>query len=207
MLEQWVLSVMQRLGYSGLVLLMFLDNVFPPVPSEIIMPSAGYTAAMGHLTLWGVIVAGCIGSLLAAAVLYGIGRAIPHDRLMRWIDRHGKFVGIQSVDVEKALNAFERHGHQVVFFGRMIPAVRSLVSIPAGMSHMPFWKFMGYSAAGTVIWTTFLACLGYFLGQNKALLLQVLQNTGYGIIAIVFVVLAFWWFRRKRSQRGQSNEK
>ena len=197
MLEQWVLSVMQRLGYTGLVLLMFLDNVFPPVPSEIIMPSAGYTAALGHLTLWGVIVAGCVGSLLAAAVLYGLGRAIPHDRLMRWIDRHGKFVGIKAVDVEKALAAFERHGHQVVFFGRMVPAVRSLVSIPAGMSGMPFWKFMLYSAAGTIIWTTFLACLGYFLGQNKHLLATVLHQTGYAIIAIAILAALVLLYKRK----------
>lgn len=199
MLEQWVLSVMQRLGYWGLACLMFLDNVFPPIPSEIIMPTAGYTAALGHLSLWGVIVAGSCGSLAAAAVLYAVGRAIPQPQLMAWIDRYGHYIGLKTKAVEKALHSFERHGHYAVFFGRMVPAVRSLVSIPAGMSGMPFWKFMGFSAAGTIIWTSLLACLGYYFGQNKALLATVMHQLAYVIIAITVLVLLVMLYKRKTS--------
>ncbi len=187
---------MHRLGYTGLVFLMFLDNVFPPVPSEIIMPSAGYTAALGHLSLWAVIVAGSFGSLLAAALLYGIGRAIPRARLLHWVTRWGKYIGVNTANFEKALNTFEQQGHKVVFFGRMVPAVRSLVSIPAGMSRMPFYKFMSYSAAGTVIWTSFLACLGYYLGQNKQLMLSIIHRVGFVLLALATILIALWFYRK-----------
>ena len=103
---------------------------------------------------------------------------------------------IKSQDVQKALLWFEKYGHRIVFFGRMIPAVRSLISIPAGMSHMPFWKFMSYSAAGTIIWTTFLASVGYFFGNNVELMQQIFSRVGYVIIAIV-VIISTWWIYRK----------
>ena len=137
-LEEWVLSVMEKLGYLGIAFLMFLDNIFPPIPSEIIMPSAGYTASKGDLSLIGVIIAGSAGSLIAAMILYWIGRKIPEQRLFSFIEHYGKFLRIKVTDLEKALGWFNQHGHKIVFFGRMIPAVRSLISIPAGMSKMPF---------------------------------------------------------------------
>ena len=122
---------------------MFLDNIFPPIPSEIIMPSAGYTASKGDLTLVGVIIAGSAGSLIAAMILYWIGRKIPEQHLFTFIKHYGKFLRIQGLtDLEKALGWFNQHGHKNRFLGRMIPAVRSLISIPAGMSKMPFGKFM-----------------------------------------------------------------
>ena len=187
---------MEQLGYFGIALLMFLDNVFPPVPSEIIMPSAGFTASKGQLLLSGVIVAGSIGSLVAAAALYWIGYKIHNDKILSSVDKYGKYLFIKSQDVQKALLWFEKYGHRIVFFGRIIPAVRSLISIPAGMSHMPFWKFMSYSAAGTIIWTTFLASVGYFFGNNVELMQQIFSRVGYVIIAIV-VIISTWWIYRK----------
>ena len=115
---------MEQLGYWGIALLMFLDNVFPPIPSEIIMPSAGYAASQGELVLVGVIIAGCIGSLFAAAVLYWIGYQFKQEHIFRWVDRYGKYLFIKSADVKKSLDWFEQYGHRIVFFGRMIPAVR-----------------------------------------------------------------------------------
>ncbi|AXQ21514.1 DedA family protein [Acinetobacter wuhouensis] len=190
---------MEQLGYLGIALLMFLDNVFPPIPSEVIMPSAGFTAAQGQLSLIGVIVAGSLGSLIAAAALYWIGRKISHDALFRWVNQYGKYLFIKADDVKKALDWFEKYGHRVVFFGRMIPAVRSLISIPAGMSHMPFWKFMTYSMLGTVIWTTFLATVGYYFGNNTALMQQIFSNVGYMIVAIVALFVVYLWFKKRKN--------
>lgn len=195
-LEQWVLSIMEKLGYLGIAFLMFLDNVFPPIPSEIIMPSAGYTASKGELTLIGVIMAGSAGSILAAMLLYWIGRKVPQQRLFNLTERYGKYLRIQVSDLEKALDWFHKHGHRIVFFGRMIPAVRSLISIPAGMSKMPFAKFMFYSIAGTLIWTSFLAYLGFHFSQNQALMSLIMQRISTIILAIVILYL-LWWAIKK----------
>ncbi|RZF52205.1 DedA family protein [Acinetobacter halotolerans] len=195
-LEDWVLSIMEKLGYLGIAFLMFLDNVFPPIPSEVIMTSAGYAAAKGDLSLIGVIIAGSAGSLLAAMLLYWVGRKIPQQHLFSFIARYGKYLRITTTDLEKSLTWFEKHGHRVVFFGRMIPAVRSLISIPAGMSNMHFGKFMMYSAAGTVIWTSFLACVGYYFSENQALMTATTQRVGY-IILTIAILYVFWRFAKK----------
>lgn len=201
-MTHWIISIMEQLGYLGIALLMFLDNVFPPIPSEIIMPSAGFTASQGQLLLSGVIIAGSLGSLIAAALLYWIGRKISHERIFKFVDQYGKYLFIKSDDVKKSLDWFEKYGHRIVFFGRMIPAVRSLISIPAGMSRMPFWKFMSYSTLGTIIWTSFLASVGYYFGNNTELMHQIFSQVGYVIVSIV-VVIIFWIFYRRYQRKKQ----
>lgn len=203
-MTEWIISMMEQLGYFGIALLMFLDNVFPPIPSEIIMPSAGLAASQGKLLLTGVIISGSLGSLIAAALLYWIGHKIPQQVLFKWVDRYGKYLFIKSADVEKSLDWFEKYGHRIVFFGRMIPAVRSLISIPAGMSDMPFWKFMLYSGLGTVIWTTFLASVGFYFGNNVELMHQIFSQVSYFIIAIVIVIIL--WHLYRRHQRHIDNK-
>ena len=200
-LEGWVLSIMEKLGYLGIAFLMFLDNIFPPIPSEIIMPSAGYTASKGDLSLIGVIIAGSIGSLLAAALLSWIGRKIPQHHIFTLVERYGKYLRISVADLEKSLAWFEKYGHRIVFFGRMIPAVRSLISIPAGMSKMPFGKFMIYSTFGTVIWTTFLAFLGYHFSENQALMSLIMQRVSYIILAVVILYI-IWKVAKKLGQKS-----
>lgn len=195
-ITEWIINIMEQLGYWGIALLMFLDNVFPPIPSEIIMPSAGYSASQGQLLLFGVIIAGSIGSLLAAALLYWMGYKFKHESIFSWVDRYGKYLFIKSEDVKKSLTWFEQYGHRIVFFGRMIPAVRSLISIPAGMSHMPFWKFILFSGLGTIIWTTFLACIGFYFGENQALMQQIFNRVAYFIIAAVVLFLLWLLYRR-----------
>ena len=199
-MTDWIISIMEQLGYFGIALLMFLDNVFPPIPSEVIMPSAGFAASKGQLLLSGVIIAGSFGSLLAAALLYWVGRKIPNQSIFNWVDRYGKYLFIKSEDVKKALDWFEKYGHRVVFFGRMVPAVRSLISIPAGMSHMPFWKFMLYSSVGTIIWTTFLACVGYYFGNNIELMQQIFSHVGYVIIVIVLILVAYFFYKKSKAR-------
>ena len=199
-MTDWIISIMEQLGYFGIALLMFLDNVFPPIPSEVIMPSAGFAASKGQLLLSGVIIAGSIGSLVAAALLYWVGRKIPNQNIFNWVDRYGKYLFIKSEDVKKALDWFEKYGHRVVFFGRMVPAVRSLISIPAGMSHMPFWKFMLYSSVGSIIWTTFLACVGYYFGNNIELMQQIFSRVGYVIITIVLILVAYFFYKKSKAR-------
>ncbi|NNP72421.1 alkaline phosphatase [Acinetobacter defluvii] len=195
-MTEWIISIMEQLGYFGIALLMFLDNVFPPIPSEIIMPSAGLAASQGKLVLTGVVIAGSFGSLIAAALLYWIGHKISQKVLFEWVEHYGKYLFLKSADVEKSLDWFEKYGHRIVFFGRMIPAVRSLISIPAGMSEMPFWKFMLYSGLGTIIWTTFLACVGFYFGENQALMHQIFSRVSYIIIAIVVIIVLWIVYRR-----------
>ena len=201
-LTEWIISIMEQLGYFGIALLMFLDNVFPPIPSEIIMPSAGYSASQGELLFVGVVVAGCFGSLLAAALLYWVGYKFEHDAIFRFVDRYGKYLFLKSADVKKSLDWFEKYGHRIVFAGRMIPAVRSLISIPAGMSRMPFWKFMFYSSLGTIIWTTFLAAVGFYFGENQALMQKIFSQVGYVIIAIVIAIIGWILYRRYMRKRA-----
>ncbi|MCU4377550.1 DedA family protein [Acinetobacter haemolyticus] len=204
-LEDWVLSIMEKLGYLGIAFLMFLDNIFPPIPSEVIMPSAGYTASKGDLTLIGVIIAGSAGSLFAAMLLYWIGRKIPQHYLFRFVERYGKYLRISTTDLEKSLSWFEKHGHRVVFFGRMIPAVRSLISIPAGMSRMPFHKFMSYSAAGTVIWTSFLAYMGYYFSENQALMTAVTHRIGYIVLSAAILYLLWRGVKKFNASKDKFN--
>lgn len=205
-LEEWVLSIMEKLGYLGIAFLMFLDNIFPPIPSEIIMPSAGYTASKGELTLIGVIIAGSAGSILAAMLFYWIGRKVPQQRLFQFIERYGKYLRIQVADLEKALTWFNKHGHRIVFFGRMIPAVRSLISIPAGISRMPFSKFMLYSSAGTLIWTSFLAYLGYHFSENQTLMLAILQRISYLIFALIALYIIWWAIKKFYQSKSNHNQ-
>ncbi|WP_228212133.1 DedA family protein [Acinetobacter stercoris] len=199
-MSNWIIQIMEQLGYFGILLLMFLDNVFPPIPSEIIMPSAGFSASQGQLTLYGVILAGSSGSLIAAALLYWIGYQFSHDSIFKYVDRYGKYIFIQQKDIQKALVFFEKYGHRIVFFGRMIPAVRSLISIPAGMSRMPFWKFMFYSALGTIIWTTFLACIGYYFGQNKILMDKIISHLSLVIITLAVIFIICYLYRKFKNK-------
>lgn len=126
-LGEWILQVMSDLGYVGIILLMFLENVFPPIPSELIMPAAGFAAARGELSLTGVILAGSLGSVLGAVVLYGLGRMMNEQRLIALTDRYGKWLLVSSDDIRKADDWFDRHGKKIVFFGRLIPDRKSVV--------------------------------------------------------------------------------
>lgn len=195
-MEAWILNIMQQLGYLGIALLMFLDNIFPPIPSEIIMPSAGYTASQGELILLGVILSGSAGSIVAALILYWLGRKIPQPKLFALVENYGKYLSIKAQDVEKALCWFEQYGHYVVFFGRMIPAVRSLISIPAGMSRMHFGKFVFFTSLGTLIWTGFLAYIGFYFGENKALMHSLINRIGWILLVFLVIYIVYKLFHK-----------
>jgi membrane protein DedA with SNARE-associated domain len=201
-LGEWILQVMSDLGYVGIILLMFLENVFPPIPSELIMPAAGFAAARGELSLTGVIMAGSLGSVLGAVVLYGLGRMMNEQRLIALTDRYGKWLLVSSDDIRKADDWFDRHGKKIVFFGRLIPAIRSLLSIPAGMSEMPFGQFLLYTSLGTTLWSGLLAYAGYQLGNNyEAIELWIAPISK--VVLVVCVLLLCRFVLKRITQRQQ----
>ncbi|WP_296943473.1 DedA family protein [uncultured Massilia sp.] len=150
-------------GYLGLFALMVLENVFPPIPSEVIVPFAGFVAAHGHLHLAGVLLAGTLGSVVGALPWYYAARAYGADRLRRAAARHGRWMALTCRDIDKSLHAFDRHGAGAVLFGRLVPAIRTLVSLPAGIARMRLPTFLLLSALGSLAWTALLAATGYVL--------------------------------------------
>ena len=159
----WIAGLLDSGGALAIAALMLLENVFPPIPSELIMPLAGFNAARGGTPLWLAILAGGLGSLAGAWLWYLAGRAVGADRMRRLIARHGRWLTTTPSEFEKAEAWFHRHGRAVVFFGRFIPTVRTLISIPAGIERMPQGQFLIYTALGSFIWSGGLALAGYLL--------------------------------------------
>jgi membrane protein DedA with SNARE-associated domain len=146
---EWIVSVIARFGYAGVAILTFLENLFPPIPSELIIPLAGFVAAQGTLGLGGVIAAGTLGSLAGATLWYAVARRIGERRFRAWVDRHGKWLTLGREDIDRAQAWLNRHGRTAVLLGRLVPGVRTFVSLPAGFSGMPAVPFLLWSAAGT----------------------------------------------------------
>jgi membrane protein DedA with SNARE-associated domain len=187
---EWITSVIARLGYLGVASLTFLENLFPPIPSELVIPLAGFVAAEGDLRLSLVIVLGSVGSLAGAIVWYAVGQRIGEHRLRTWVARHGKWLTLSVHDVDRAQLWFKRHGAAAVFVGRLMPGVRTFVSLPAGFSSMPLAPFLVYSALGTVIWTAALAYAGVVLQANFMVVgdyMNVATNVLLGALAIMLV--------------------
>lgn len=197
---QWITNIMNSMGYLGIVFLMFLENVFPPIPSELIMPFAGFTATQGKLSLVGVIMAGTVGSVLGALPLYYAGKLMGEARLKAWADKYGKWLTVSGSDIEKAKGWFDRQGGKAVFFCRLVPGVRSLISIPAGMSGMSLPLFLLYSVLGTGLWAGVLAYVGQLLGKNYKEVDQYLGPVAYVVLGLLLVAFAVWVVRRKKAQ-------
>ena len=163
---EWTTGLIEQSGYAGIAFMMLLENLFPPIPSELIMPMAGYMAGQGRLSLIGVVLAGCVGSVLGALFWYYVGRWVGLKRLKRWAGAHGRWLTISPDEVDQAKHWFDRYAGVSVFIGRLIPAIRTLISVPAGIGGMNLAAFLAWSSAGTVLWTTFLAGAGYVLGSR-----------------------------------------
>jgi membrane protein DedA with SNARE-associated domain len=199
-METWIFDLVQGGGYIGVFFLMLLETVFPPIPSEVIMPIAGVAAASGAFSLTGVILAGTAGAMVGNTLWYLLALKIGITRFHRFIDRYGRWLAIDWPDVERAQAAFGRFGNVIVFAGRMIPTIRSVVSIPAGMLRMRLAPFLVWSTIGTAIWSAGLAIAGWLLGRNVDQIEQVLGPVSLGVIVLV-VALYAWrqltWHRRR----------
>lgn len=190
-MAQWVMRMMVSAGAPGIALLMFIENVFPPIPSELIMPLAGYMVSREQLSMLAVLIAGTLGSVLGALPLYYAGRKMGERRLKEWADRHGRWVTVSGCEIDKARRWFDRHGGAAVFFCRLVPGVRSLISIPAGIAKMNLAAFLAYTTAGSAVWVALLAYLGYVLGANFEKVGEYLDPVSYVVLG--GLVAAYVW--------------
>jgi membrane protein DedA with SNARE-associated domain len=194
-----VLTLLERGGYAGLAAFMFLENIIPPVPSEIIMPWAGFQAANGRFSYTLAVLVGSAGSLAGSTAWYFVARRVGPERLARWIDSHGRWLGIFPEDLEKAQRAFRRRGWLIVCVGRLLPGVRTLISVPAAFAGMPLVPFVAFSATGTVIWTAALAAGGWILGARYEALGNYLSHAATAVFAVMVLIVIIRNVRRRKT--------
>jgi len=190
-LEAFVHSMMQMLGPFGIALLMFLENLFPPIPSELIMPLAGYRSAQGDMHLGVVVAAGSAGALLGALPWYYAGRLLGRARLKRFAGRYGRWLTLNPADIDRTARWFRRRGGTGVLVGRLIPTIRTLISVPAGMARMNLAIFLAFSAVGTVLWTAFLAGAGFYLGQSYEVVADYVDPVSTAVFAACVAVYVY----------------
>ena len=200
-MENFIIGIMNKFGYIGICLLIFIENLFPPIPSELILTFGGFMTINTTMTIIGVIIASTIGSVVGAIVLYYIGKILNKERLIKIVtSKYGKLLRIKPKDIESADKWFDEKGNKTVFFCRFIPVVRSLISIPAGMSEMPIVKFLVYTTIGSAIWNTALVLVGAFAGDKKDYILNIIDNLSHVILillVIVFVVIVYKFYKSK----------
>ncbi len=205
-LAMWAQDIIRSMGYVGLGLVMFLENVFPPIPSEAVLPMAGWLALEREsgFSLWGVTLVGVLGSVAGAFVFYGLGYWFGEERVRALICRYGKWALLSEKDLDMALTWFDRYGELVIFFGRMVPIVRSLVSIPGGIAKMNLGQFALYTAVGTGLWSFLLAFAGYLLGQNWSLAMEWLSRYEKVVLVLVGVTVIVVGVKRLAQLRQKS---
>lgn len=191
---------MNQFGYVGIALLIAVENIFPPIPSELILTFGGFMTTYSSMNIWLVTLSATIGSVAGAVILYGFGRLLSPERLEWFIDRWGRILRLKKQDVKRAESWFLRRGSSTIFFCRFIPIVRSLISIPAGMSHMRMGKFLLYTTLGTVIWNAVLVRLGAFAGAGWESIANYINVYSYIACAVLAAAgIGFiMWFMRKR---------
>ena len=158
----------QWIGYGAILLAMFLENLIPPIPSELIMPLGGFYVSQGQLDFLPVVLAGLIGTVMGALPWYGIGRLVNEEKLEQWLQKNGRWIGINPQELARSRTWFNRYGVSLVFWGRLVPGIRTLISVPAGVELMPMPPFLIWTTAGSLIWTLFLTITGFYLGDNYA---------------------------------------
>jgi membrane protein DedA with SNARE-associated domain len=195
-LADWTVSLMEVIGPVGAGIAIALENLFPPLPSEVVLPMAGLTASRGSFTLFEALLWTTLGSVIGAFALYGLGRWLGAERLRAIA---AKIPLLHPEDIDRTVAWFQRHGGKAVFFGRMVPIFRSLISIPAGVAKMPVWRFGLLTGAGSLIWNTIFVLAGYLLGENWHVIEQYADILQYVVIAAVGVGTAWFLYSRIRA--------
>ena len=192
-MEEFVISIMNQFGYFGIFFLIFIENIFPPIPSEVVLLFGGFMTTYSKLNLFGMVIFSTLGSTVGAIVLYYIGKILNKERLKKLVSgKIGKILHLKASDIEKADKWFDTKGNKTVFFCRFIPVVRSLISIPAGMSEMIMSKFLIYTITGSLIWNTVLLFVGSKVGENWKKIEQVMSQ--YSHIILIILIIAFIGF-------------
>ena len=200
-MPNWIMEIMSRFGYIGVAALIGIENIFPPIPSEVILTFGGFMTTCSDLTFTGVVLAATVGSLLGAIVLYGLGYLLSYEKLCRILSgKIGKILHLYPDDIKKALSWFDQQGSITVFLCRFIPIVRSLISIPAGCAEMKLVPFLLLTAAGSFIWNTVLVFLGALAGESWGIIVRYM-DTYSGIMRIILVIVgisALYYFIKKK---------
>ena len=187
----WILGVIEAWGYPGVFALMLLENVFPPIPSEVIMPLAGYLVGTGTLALGPTVLAGTLGSVLGTSLWYVLGLRIGTTLLKRWAARWGRLMTVSPADIDAAQDWFDRRGGAAVLVGRMIPAVRTLISVPAGMARMGLGRFLAFTVLGSLLWTLALTTAGLLLQANYARVADFIDPLSKLVVAVVIGIYLY----------------
>lgn len=204
-MQEFIISLMGQFGYFGVFFLIALENVFPPIPSEVILLFGGFMTTYTSLNIALMIVAATLGSLLGAIVLYYIGKILNKERLKKIVSgKVGKVLRLKEKDIDMADHWFDTKGNKTVFFCRFIPIVRSLISIPAGMSEMPMAKFLLYTTVGSAIWNTVLIVIGNRVGENWESILGVFDQYSHIVLILlilIFVLFIVWFYTKKQKKK------
>lgn len=204
-MQEFIISLMGQFGYFGVFFLIALENVFPPIPSEVILLFGGFMTTYTSLNIALMVVAATLGSLLGAIVLYYIGKILNKERLKKIVSgKVGKVLRLKEKDIDMADHWFDTKGNKTVFFCRFIPIVRSLISIPAGMSEMPMAKFLLYTTVGSAIWNTVLIVIGNRVGENWESILGVFDQYSHIVLILlilIFVLFIVWFYTKSKRKR------
>jgi membrane protein DedA with SNARE-associated domain len=194
----WIIDVVADMSVWGVALLMAIENVVLPMPSEVIMPLAGFLAGRGRMNLIAAIVAGAAGSAIGALPVYALGRSFGRERVNKWIDRHGRWLLLSGRDLQRSSERFERHGTGAVFFSQLLPGIRGLISLPAGFAKMNVFAFELWNFLGTLIWCAVLAGLGHVLGRNWERVHAYVGPASWILLGLVLGAGVVWFLRRRR---------
>ena len=201
-MQEMIIEIMNNFGYLGVFLLIAIENVFPPIPSEVILLFGGFMTTFSDMNIVGVIISSTLGSVLGAIILYYIGKILNKERLKKIItSKPGKILRLKPEDIDKADEWFDTKGNKTVFFCRFVPIIRSLISIPAGMSEMPIKKFLIYTAAGSLIWNAALTIAGSIVGENWTSILDIMDKYSHIILVlliIIFVVAIVLFYKKRK---------
>ena len=211
-MQEFILNIMNQFGYIGVFLLIAIENIFPPIPSEVILLFGGFMTTYTRLNIIGMVIASTLGSVIGAIVLYYIGKIFNKDRLKKIISgKIGKIIRLKPSDIDKADQWFDTKGNKTVFFCRFVPLIRSLISIPAGMSEMPMGKFLLYTVIGSTIWNTVLIIVGSIVGENWTSILNILDTYSHIVVillAIIVVVFVYiFYHKRMKQEKTKINSK
>lgn len=205
-MENWITNSIEQFGYWGIFLLIALENVFPPIPSEVILTFGGMSTNFTELTIPGVILSATAGSIVGAVILYKIGNLLDVDRLEKIVERWGHILQVKKKDIHRADHWFDKYGYWTVLICRIIPLIRSLISIPAGMSRLNFWLFLLFTTIGTLVWNVILVSVGAKFGESWEEVVQFMElysNIIYVVIGVVLIAAVVYFVKTRMIKKGE----
>lgn len=203
LMQNIIIDIMNHFGYFGIFLLIAVENIFPPIPSEVILLFGGFMTTYTKLNIVGVVIAATLGSVVGAIVLYYIGKILNKDRLKKIVrGKIGKILRLKEKDIDKADEWFDTKGNKTVFFCRFVPILRSLISIPAGMSEMPMPKFLIYTTIGSAIWNSVLTIAGSIVGDKWKTIVDIFDKYSHItliVLIILFIGAIIYYFKKRKN--------